>query len=323
MSVARPGGSRINVKKTRAPAKKEPVARAPKTAKKPASTTNGPPAQPTSSTAAAGASSTDKPDDGMDKLAGEMKKIKITVITKAQREARERERQAREKLSEAATISVPPPGDEKEVLAGPAPPADISASHPSTVATANAQHLPSPTPSPAPQPTQLQTPTNPSTPSIENMPTPTTTATLTSPPPTDPRRVPLPASSPPPPPTPDVGRSPTATHTFIPYQPEHRGGGPGVGPPPAAVLAEQQQQHQQLQWLPPNVCATPMQSPTKRGDLPVFTSTGVIPFAPAANVPAHGHGQSGEENGSEREGGEMRDGKGAGTQELVPESPHY
>lgn len=59
--------------------------------------------------------------------------------------------------------------------------------------------------------------------------------------------------SPPPAGTPDV---------FISYQPE--------GPTPQPQL-----QYNGLQWLPPNT-GTP--SPMKRGDLPVFTSTGAIPF---------------------------------------------
>jgi histone deacetylase HOS3 len=57
----------------------------------------------------------------------------------------------------------------------------------------------------------------------------------------------------------------TSSHTpdvFIPYQPE--------GPAPQSRALQNG-----LQWLPPNT-ATP--SASKFGDLPVFTSTGTIPF---------------------------------------------
>jgi histone deacetylase HOS3 len=68
----------------------------------------------------------------------------------------------------------------------------------------------------------------------------------------------------------------TTGDNFIPYQPD--------GPPPVSVRDQQKP----LQWLPPNVSATPVQSPVKRGDLPVFTSTGVIPFAPARTAQGTG-----------------------------------
>lgn len=51
---------------------------------------------------------------------------------------------------------------------------------------------------------------------------------------------------------------------FVPYQPE--------GPEPMSVP-----QQEMLTWLPPNT-ATP--APVRRTDLPVFTSTSTIPFAP-------------------------------------------
>jgi histone deacetylase HOS3 len=54
---------------------------------------------------------------------------------------------------------------------------------------------------------------------------------------------------------------------FVPYQPE--------GPPSAPIP-----QQEPLQWLPPNT-ATPVAM--KRSDLPVFTSTGAIPFGVNAN----------------------------------------
>ncbi|KAL2196879.1 hypothetical protein P885DRAFT_60886 [Corynascus similis CBS 632.67] len=281
------GGSGLNVKKTRAP-KKDAVPRAPR-GKKATGTTNGTPALQTaaSTNPAAAASLTDKPGDAVDKLAGEMKKIKITVVTKAQKEARERERLAREKLSNAETISVPasatgngsPPSSSLDAVVDTTTNPDLP--------SANEQHLPSPTPSPAPQPSQIQTALNPSTPLTEEDKRIPVTPSLVSPPPTDPRQVPLPASSPPPlsgempmsspvtsgtPPPSDAGEN-----LFIHYHPE----GPTPEPAPGTTTtAEEKPKQQQLQWLPPNVCATPVQSPVKREDLPVFSSTGVIPFAP-------------------------------------------
>ncbi len=259
--AASSGSSTLNVKKTRAPAKKEPVPRAPRGTKK-AATASGPAQQPPPTGAAAGSPSADKAGDDMDKLAGEMKKIKITVITKAQKEARERERLAKEKLLKA-------------LAADPAPGNVTVTTTPSSAAPApaNPQHLPSPTPSPAPQHHTAQTP-SPSLPGPTT--TPTASTTLTTPPTTDPRAPPT-SSSPPP-----SNSSPIHNNNnnqendiFIPYQPE--------GPAPEAQQLQPQQQ-QQLHWLPPNVCATPVQSPApsaaKRNALPVFGSTGVIPFAP-------------------------------------------
>ncbi|KAK4100233.1 Arginase/deacetylase [Parathielavia hyrcaniae] len=341
--VAAPSGSALNVKKTRAPAKKEAIHRAPKTAKKPATTTTGEPSQKAATLPTAAASS-DKTGDDMDKLAGEMKKIKITVLTKAQKEARERERLAREKLStdsKAQAASGPSPPSENKPPIHPSHPSKTPTPGPSTAtATAtNAQHLPSPTPSPAPAPAphSVQTPTNPSTPSLEETPTPAFPAAFISPPTTDPRRVPLPASSPPPPP-PASSSSPSGSRSgsdllsspasympaaqqkniFVPYQPD---GPPPPPPPPPHVSVEGDQLSPQkpLQWLPPNVCATPVQgalaSPVvvKRAGLPVFTSTGVIPFAPSPSPsPVKGEFRSGAGMGMGTGEGEVGGGGGGG-----------
>ncbi|KAK4125904.1 Arginase/deacetylase [Parathielavia appendiculata] len=293
--VAAPSGSALNVKKTRAPAKKEAIPRAPKTAKKPTTTTTCQRSQ-NAFTGPTGAASFDKTGSEIDKLAGEMKKIKITVVTKAQKEARERERLARGKLSndsKTETASVPSPPLENKLPLHPSRPSDTPTSDPSSATAADTQHLPSPTPSPAPAPHTVQTPIHPSTPSLDETPIPTVSGPLISPPMTDPRRVPLPASSPPPPPQPPSSSglsSPipevpaVAQNAFIPYLPD--------GPPPVSLEGDQHYQQKPLQWLPPNVCATPIQglSPVKRGDLPVFTSTGVIPFAPSPSRPAAGTG---------------------------------
>jgi histone deacetylase HOS3 len=88
--------------------------------------------------------------------------------------------------------------------------------------------------------------------------------------------VPLPASSPVVPSGPTSFPTPNSAHAsvnnsasdvFVPYQPE--------GPPPAPIP-----QQEPLKWLPPNT-STPVAM--KRSDLPVFTSTGAIPFGVNTN----------------------------------------
>lgn len=265
MSVRTTSSNTLNVKKTRAPPKKEPVPRAPRAPKMLPSAANAAAAQPVPAAASSTASSmTEKAGDDVEQLTGEMKKIKITVITKAQREARERDRLAKEKSAKAETISVPQPSEEMKpasACATTASPAPIT------------EQLPSPSPSPSlsPSPSSVQHQTPPPPPPLrspadlaEKASIPSAEASgLASPPPTEPGR-----SSPPPPPgSPDANGNHHGD-VFIPYQPD--------GPAPEALALPAQQP---LQWMPPNVAGTPAASPVKRADLPVFTSTGVIPFA--------------------------------------------
>ena len=82
----------------------------------------------------------------------------------------------------------------------------------------------------------------------------------------------------------------------------------------------------QLKWLPPNVVATPVQSPAKRGDLPVFSSSGVIPFAPRPGSGVGGAVIGGRGGGGVAEGrdsGGEGDGRDGEKGREVPESPHY
>jgi len=261
----------LALKKTRGPVvKKETVPRQPRAQKKAAG--DGPSKQPlrpgTSRTTSATTSavSSGQSGDDMDRLTGDMKRIKITVVTQAQREARERERKERElkakaenqpppsdsAVSNTPTVQLGEPATEREHLAvttpAPAPVDNSSETFPSTGAAPETAQAPSP---PAPIPL-APVATFPITPSKD----PISAATLFS------TRTPLPPSSPmiqsPPPP-------PTAEDMFIPYQPE--------GPAPPAV-----QQQQPLQWLLPNT-STPAPAQTRR-ELPVFTSTSAIPFAP-------------------------------------------
>ncbi|KAK4143325.1 uncharacterized protein C8A04DRAFT_12431 [Dichotomopilus funicola] len=317
--VAGSDGGTLNVKKTRAPARKEPVPRAPR-AKKTAGTAKT--AVPPSSSAVTSPQPVEKTGDGVDELTGGMKKIKITLVTKAQREARERERHLREQLGQADTISVPTPQGEGASHTEATLSLDTTTA--SNPPAEDAQHLPTPSLSPTPQPpaTQVHAPINPSTPVVEEAPS------FISPPHTDPRQTTLPTSSPPlphqPPPSSTLGpnitdmsspvsetpssqipQSDVSGDNFIPYQPE--------GPPPlsnATNARQQQHQHQQqqyqnhagqppqpkqFQWLPPNSFTTPVPSPARsKGDLPVFSSTGVIPFAPrlaGGQVQVQGQGQ--------------------------------
>lgn len=264
-------GKTLNVKKSRAPAKKEPAPRASRASKKADKATNEAASQAASLASSSDAPSAEKNGDAVDNLAKEMKKIKITVITKAQKEAREQERAAREQPAKAETVSVPSAPDiSPAAAAAPAP-----------------EQLPSPAPSspqqPPPADTPVAQPANPATPSAEVAKPPG----LASPPDTDPVRVRLPASSPPP-------AQNGEEAVFIPYQPD--------GPPPKSVAQhhqqqEKQHQHQQaLQWLPPNVSGGPGPgpSPVKKEDLPVFTSTSVIPFAPAGQDGGGGKGEADE-----------------------------
>jgi histone deacetylase HOS3 len=314
MSAADLNNSNLKVKKTRVPVRKEQVLRASRALKKQPAPTNGAPQQAAgSATAAAPGSSTGKAGDEVDKLAGEMKKIKITVLTKAQKEARERERAIREKLANADTISVASPLAGKGPQSQPAPP---SAPTDTTIAGTTGS-LPSLSPSPAREPPQIQSPTD----SLALLPQEATTPitpgeSLVSPPMTEPRSIPLPplpASSPPPQAmSSPLGEAPTmaaaaaaaAADNFIPYQPD--------GPTPKNPTAPHH--HQQLQWLPPNVSATPVQSPARREDLPVFTSTSVIPFAmgptTARETGVNGGGGKGEGEG---EGGTKTAGSAEGS----------
>ena len=70
----------------------------------------------------------------------------------------------------------------------------------------------------------------------------------------------------------DTPMPPQGSHVFVQYQPE--------GTVPEALKSLEPQQP--LRWMEPNVPGTPTAVPTpmKREDLPVFSSTGVIPFSP-------------------------------------------
>jgi len=303
VSVRVTSGNGINVKKTRAPAKKEATIRAPRAPKKiTTSTDNGASARtsPLSATPVSVSpepSPTLKPTSDIDSLANEMKKIKITLVTKAQCAAREQERLAREKLAQANTISFATsieenkpflqPEQQPGVPSSPAGATMTPMSSPPAMGPPEKPELVGPSPEPSPGPRFLveQSP-------VDLLPTAATPALGRAP--ILPHKVSLPSSSP-------VGTTPSRRSTrsptrsparspsrgdrlpqnadvFIPYQPE--------GPAPSPLPKEQQQSQPALQWLPPNTgTPTPLM---RRADLPVFTATSTIPFAPpqARNSPS-------------------------------------
>ena len=197
----------------------------------------------------------------MDDLTNGMKKVKLNLTTKAQREAKEQAKAAAKSSSTKPAAKPAPvraksrPVEKPPTRAGAVPP------------VSNSEHVGANNGNPsAPQPQRAsqQLPPMPSTPQPSlpsHLPAYIQQAV----------QVPLPASSPPGPvfsqPAPAPSRPTTGSDVFIPYQPE--------GPPPDTMI-----QPELLRWLPPNT-ATP--SPMKRGELPVFTATSAIPFGINSN----------------------------------------
>jgi histone deacetylase HOS3 len=223
MSVRTQGGTSLPVKKTRIvnTAKKEPVkaSRALKKTTSQGSTQAASAAKQAAQPTSSGQSATASGDD-MDKITSGMKKIKINLITKSQKEAKERAHSEK---------SATPLGDENKPLLFETSPFASEA-------------LP-----PLPEVSQVEStggvsPTQVLTPGVNNMkgtPTQEFDFSALSP---DPRQVPLPASSPMAPP-PNGSQTPDM---FVSYQPE--------GPSPVAVP-----QQEPLKWLPPNTSTpTPM-----------------------------------------------------------------
>lgn len=220
---------------------------------------------------------TTSPPSDMDSLTSGMKKIKLSLTTKAQREAKEQgtsTKSAAPKRTEPRPI-LPPAS---QII--PAPPSIVPPTSNGTITQPPAYSASSPTTVP-PLPTQpLSSNDQVSQPPIESLPPRPST-----PQPSlqhvflhqvqQPTNIPLPNSSPPnsPPKTPvQSGTVAADPDIFVPYQPE--------GPTPHPVS-----QQEPIRWLSPNTTATP--SHMKRGDLPVFTSTSAIPFGvnPKFGVP--------------------------------------
>lgn len=202
----------------------------------------------------------------IDSLTSGMKKIKLTLTTQAQRDAKEQAKRATQPA--AAKPVVKPSRATKPRLAEKSINGKVQqAKEPRTPNESTA-------PVPEPQPKSQEEPLQSSTPPTEFLP-PQQQPLLYQP--TD---VPLPRSSPPSGPVfgqpfapsqiQQQSSRPTSSNqinapnndVFMPYQPK--------GPTPGSHFPQNP-----IQWLPPNT-GTP--SPMKRGELPVFTSTGTIPF---------------------------------------------
>jgi len=265
-SVSVAGSNGLTVKKTRSTAtlRKEPsVASLKKDST--ASTTAARTTIKVKKTPAVNGTTSDKKDGGeeVDKIAGDMKKIKITVIQKAQKDARERERFVREKLAQAQGQRTDAPASES--IAEEEEEEEEQASTPQAQAPP-AQPLPSPTPSLSLSPCSLAPGQTQSflyqqQQVIHDQPSQVQTQEpgLASPPTSAPRTVPSsPASS----------VEPACSASISPGtdgQPK-RNKLPDWPPKPLNQQAS----------LPPK----PQPMPIKRENLPIFSSKGHIPFAP-------------------------------------------
>ncbi|KAF7555818.1 hypothetical protein G7Z17_g1872 [Cylindrodendrum hubeiense] len=280
-----PVSGTLPVKKTRTVStttRKEAVPKAPRATKK--TTVPASSSKPAMATAAqrgkspGRAGSSSKAGDDMDKLTAGMKKIRINLITQAQKDAKQRARLEADKASSTSAsviASATPSAKEEDDVKLPAPLAQQPSITPSPEPTTgyNADDI-SPKQMAHPDP---RIPTPPTTIPSSGLSTPLQEQDpfdMGSP---DPRQVVLPASSPV---IPSVAIQPDGNcpDVFISYQPE--------GPTPIAVG-----QHENLKWLPPNAptpsantpAATP--SPVKRQNK-LFQYTSGIPFAPRPQEPA-------------------------------------
>lgn len=319
MSVRGQSVPPITVKKTRAPAQPRGEAPKPSRVRRKSPLNDGgaapigtdvailPPSRSSSVVLPTTEISTSQTSD-IDSLTSGMKKVKISLTTKAQREAKQGAKSAAAKP--AATKSSRPQPARKESAILPPP------RRPTPASSTNGTAAP-------PQPESKQK----TIPPMSSTPQPSLPSHLQM----DlhqPSEVPLPASSPPPPilhPTqpnvstpqstppqitqpPQLIKSASAStqsssstpDIFVPYQPE--------GPPPPAIT-----QQEPLRWLEPNTGTpgpSPMKSPMRKEDLPVWTSTSAIPFAVGIG------------NGGKMEGGQAAD---SGKKEVdiweVPETP--
>jgi histone deacetylase HOS3 len=198
----------------------------------------------------------------IDNLTSGMKKIKLNLTTKTQREAKEQAKQAEKAASKLVAIKSKPRPTETRILPpGPQPVAQKLAINSGPTAPLSQQQvfntLPSvPITSQQSLPPQLSTPVHAHVQQAAEVPLPASSPPATSYaeheqgppiPKTAPQSVLQPASN---------------SELFVHYQPE--------GPQPESMV-----QQEPLKWLPPNT-STP--TPMKKTDLPVFTSTSAIPF---------------------------------------------
>jgi len=276
MSVRGQSNAPLVVKKARAPARPRPETKTSQVRRKSPLNDGGastdvpkdPPSRsnsvalPTTETSTSASQASD-----MDSLTSGMKKVKISLTTKAQREAKAAAKTAAAKPT-ATKAARPAPARKESAILPPArqptpasetngiskqqpqQPQDILPTMPSTPQPAIPTHLcPNDIPLPASSPPAPTFHTN--LPPAQRQSQPQQQLKLTAPPP-------QPAT------TPDV---------FIPYQPE--------GPTPPTFISNAQEP---LRWLEPNTnTPSPMKglgagAGVKKGDLPVWTATSAIPF---------------------------------------------
>jgi histone deacetylase HOS3 len=198
----------------------------------------------------------------IDDITSGMRKVKLNLTTKAQREAKDQAKLAAKTASTKPAKPVP-------VKATTSRPAEkLPMSTMPMLPVSNHGQLVTRNGNPSvlqPQLVSLRLPPMPSTPQA-SLPSQLTAHLQQA------AQVPLPASSPPRPTfiqtAPAPSRPGTGSDIFIPYQPE--------GPPPDTMI-----QQEPLRWLPPNTATPP---PMKKADLPVFTATSAIPFGVNSNL---------------------------------------
>ncbi|PVH83462.1 Arginase/deacetylase [Cadophora sp. DSE1049] len=331
MSVRGQSNAPIVVKKTRAPARPRPETKTSQVRRKSPLNNGGtagtdapknPPSRsssvvlPTTETSTSASQASD-----IDSLTSGMKKVKISLTTKAQRDAKAAAKSAAVKPT-VTKAARPAPARKESVILPPArqptPASDTNGN--SKEQPEQTQDMLPPLPStPQPSiPTHLLRPNDiplpasspPAPPHHTNLPPPP------PPPQTQPQQPPQSATPPP--------QTATTPDVFIPYQPE--------GPTPTFVSNAQEP----LKWLEPNTnTPSPMKGPgagVKKSDLPVWTATSAIPFGVPAKSLVKGsevlRGDGGEVGNANGNGDVKMGGSGGevgGEKEVdiweVPETP--
>jgi histone deacetylase HOS3 len=260
----------LPVKKTKAPARKEPVKSA-RGQKKSTSTTGGIKAPVTEEQQQQSpGSAAESTGDDMDKITSGMRKIKINLITQSQKEAKERAR------ARGEGSSAPTPSEGRSTRSGRSTPIvspttelpSLTPSYGGSVEPSTPDVLPASDPGYVPEAANQPSTRASTEDGDQTLPSITTNEPDSS----------APTSSPV---VPQVAVQPSSdpADVFIPYQPE--------GPAPVAATPSEP-----LQWLPPNMntpstantpAATP--SPVKKRDNLFHYTPGSIPFAPRPKSP--------------------------------------
>ncbi|KAH7309330.1 hypothetical protein BKA65DRAFT_610553 [Rhexocercosporidium sp. MPI-PUGE-AT-0058] len=323
----------IAVKKTRAPAQPRPEAKTSRARRKSplnegrtSSTTDAPVKAPSRSSSAvlptAETSAATSQASDIDSLTSGMKKVRISLTTKAQREAKAAAKSAAAKPVATKATRPQPAGKETAILPPPRQTTPASEMNGNAVPLKQEQRnapeiLPTMPSTPQPYiPTHLQPPKDIPLPA-SSPPAPIQhTAKPTNLSPTEPQNYTQQTLNPAP-------HQATTPDVFISYQPE--------GPTPTFVTSAQEP----LRWLEPNMnTPSPMKAGVKKSDLPVWTATSAIPFG-VPSIPlvrdgevVKGNGNANGDAGKVSGNGEVKMG-GVGTEEgekevdiwEVPETP--